>query len=393
MSNNYTDSLKYIHSKIGSKIVIFVCIQLIFIVSSFIILSYYQSQMTYLGNSINIAAMNRFLTFNLLVHTSEYLLEGREASNKDVARIKMAINHLDSDILLLKQGGNVAGIDLKPLPVEFLDEWKEINQKWISIKKIITANLIKLNQTSKSEKPIDNFIEIVPEAEILSLIDLSNTLITHLGKYVISNSENLLFTQRFFIVLDISVILAFMLYLGRKILRPIFALIKATSKVRKLHHNVTTIKTQYLDEDDELSIITESFNIMADSLKTYVNKQNKLTELEKTNEELINTHQIKDEFIYVALHEMINPTQSIIAFAELLRRGIINIEAKDKEFLDGIIKNSKRLKTLAEGVLDIARIESNSLILNKEKFSINEMITEIVKDYENLIKNKTKLKL
>src|SRR6185436_15104530 len=124
--------------------------------------------------------------------------------------------------------------------------------------------------------------------------------------------------------LDISVILAFMLYLGRKILRPIFALTKATSKVRKLHHNVAAIKTQYLDEDDELSIITESFNIMADSLKTYVNKQNKLTELEKTNEEIINTHQLKDEFIYVTLHEMMNPTQSIIAFAELLRRGIVN---------------------------------------------------------------------
>ena len=393
MSNNYTDSLKYIHSKIGSKIVIFVCIQIIFIVSSFIILSYYQSQMTYLGNSINIAAMNRFLTFSLLVHTSEYLLEGREVSNKDVARIKMAINHIDSDILLLKQGGNVAGIHLKPLPVEFLSEWKEINQKWFSIKKIITANLITLNQTSNSEKTADNFIEIVPEAEILSLIDLSNTLITNLGKYVKSNTENLLFIQRFFIVLDISVILAFMLYLGRKILRPIFALTKATSKVRKLDHNVTAIKTQHLNEDDELSIITESFNIMADSLKTYVNKQNKLTELEKTNEELINTHQLKDEFIYVALHEMINPTQSIIAFAELLRRGIINIEAKDKEFLDGIIKNSKRLKNLAEGILDIARIESNSLILNKEKFSINEMITEIVKEYENIIKNQKNIKL
>ncbi len=132
---------------------------------------------------------------------------------------------------------------------------------------------------------------------------------------------------------------------------------------------------------------------MADSLKTYVNKQNKLTELEKTNEELINTHQLKEEFIYVALHEMINPTQSIIAFAELLRRGTINIEAKDKEFLDGIIKNSKRLKNLAEGILDIARIESNSLILNKEKFSINEMIREIVKEYENIIKNKKNIKL
>ena len=97
--------------------------------------------------------------------------------------------------------------------------------------------------------------------------------------------------------------------------------------------------------------------------------------------------------LYIALHEMIHPTQSILAFSELLRRRSINIDEKNKEFLDGIIKNSKRLKNLAEGVLDIARIESNSLILNKEKFSIKEMITEIVKDYEHIIQNKKNIKL
>jgi signal transduction histidine kinase len=233
----------------------------------------------------------------------------------------------------------------------------------------------------------------MPEAELWSLIDLSNILVTKLGEYVKSNSEYSLFIQRIFIVLDISVIAVFMLYLARKILKPIFALTIATSKVRKINPNVTAIKTQRLDEDDELSLITESFNIMMNSLKTYVKKQNKLTELEKANEELIYKDQLKDEFIYVTVHEMINPTQSILAFSELLRRGSINIEEKDKEFLDGIIKNSKRLKNLAEGVLDIARIESNSLILNKEKFSIKEMITEIVKDYEHIIQNKKNIKL
>lgn len=393
MLKSYTDSLKYIHSKIGSKIVIFVCIQIIFIVSSFIILSYYHSQMTYLGNSINIAVTNRFLTSNLMLHTSEYLLEGREGSNKEVSKIKTAINQLESNILVLKQGGKVGGIDLKPLPVEFLNEWNEIYQKWVSVKKIITNNLVKLNETANSEKAIDNFIELFPEAELWSLIDLSNILVTKLGEYVKSNSEYSLFTQRIFIVLDISVIAAFMLYLARKILKPIFALTIATSKVRKVNPNVTASKTQRLDEDDELSVITESFNIMMNSLKTYVSKQNKLTELEKANEELIYKDQLKDEFIYVALHEMINPTQSILAFSELLRRGSINIDEEDKEFLDGIIKNSKRLKNLAEGVLDIARIESNSLILNKEKFSIKEMITEIVKDYEHIIQNKKNIKL
>ena len=66
-----------IHSKIGSKIVIFVFILIILVITNFIIFSYYQSQMTYLGNSINIAGKNRFLTSNLMFQISEYLfIEG-----------------------------------------------------------------------------------------------------------------------------------------------------------------------------------------------------------------------------------------------------------------------------------------------------------------------------
>ena len=43
--------------------------------------------------------------------------------------------------------------------------------------------------------------------------------------------------------------------------------------------------------------------------------------------------------------------------------------------------------------MDIARIESGSLILNKEKFNLNEMIIEILKDFQQKIHNKKNLKL
>jgi hypothetical protein len=46
-----------------------------FIVTSLVILSIYQSQMTYLGNSINIAGKSRFITSNLMVSTAEYFME------------------------------------------------------------------------------------------------------------------------------------------------------------------------------------------------------------------------------------------------------------------------------------------------------------------------------
>jgi nitrate/nitrite-specific signal transduction histidine kinase len=67
--------LRTIYSKIALKIGIIIIIQIAFIITSFGILSYYQSQGTHSGNSINIAGKNRFLTSNLIFQVSEHLLE------------------------------------------------------------------------------------------------------------------------------------------------------------------------------------------------------------------------------------------------------------------------------------------------------------------------------
>ncbi len=48
---------------------------------------------------------------------------------------------------------------------------------------------------------------------------------------------------------------------------------------------------------------------------------------------------------------------------------------------------------LEEDILDVARIESGSLILNKEKFNLNGMIIEILKDFQQKKHNKKNLKL
>ena len=55
--------------------------------------------------------------------------------------------------------------------------------------------------------------------------------------------------------------------------------------------------------------------------------------------------------------------------------GEINIQ-KLENILDIIVRNSKRLMQLEEDILDVARVESGTLILNKEKFNLNEMIID-----------------
>ena len=90
--------MKSIRSRIGLKIGILVLIQVVFVISSFSILSYYESQDTHLGNSINIAGKNRFLTSNLVLEISEYFSQG--GNNNDLSKIISAMNqsgikHLD----------------------------------------------------------------------------------------------------------------------------------------------------------------------------------------------------------------------------------------------------------------------------------------------------------
>ena len=139
MLKYYDDFFKFIRSKIGLKVGILVFIQIFFIVISLIILSYYQSQMTYLGNSINIAGKNRFLTSNLMFSTAEYFIE----NNSNISNIKAALNELESNLLTLKHGGTISEVVLKPLPSEFNKDWDNIYQEMDFIKNNINKERFK----------------------------------------------------------------------------------------------------------------------------------------------------------------------------------------------------------------------------------------------------------
>jgi signal transduction histidine kinase len=410
MLKHDANAFRLIRSKIGLKIAILVVIQIIFIITSFSILSYYESQGTYLGNSINIAGKNRFLTSNLMLHLSEYFFEsnGNDISKiNHISKINSAIDQLETNILALREGGKVSDVDLKPLPSEFFDDWNIIYQKWVSLKTTLTNNIIKPNEQINSEATAtatttDKDIKTTLDTRALSLVDSSNALVTKLGKYAGNTSQNSMFLQTIFAFLNI-VVAAVVLYLVMRILKPIFALTTATSEISRGNLDVS-VKSR--GNNDELSVLTDSFNFMVNSIKKYVNKQNELTrKLKDANEELKNNDRLKDEFINVAAHELRSPIQPILGLSEFLRsnkrrensRSSNNSAAmsleKEEELLDVIVRNSKRLRQLAEDILDVAKIEGGSLFLKKEKFNIKEMITEILSEYEQKIKNIKNIKL
>lgn len=95
---------------------------------------------------------------------------------------------------------------------------------------------------------------------------------------------------------------------------------------------------------------------------------------------------MQKEFINVAAHELRTPIQPIINVSDFVRSRIKDHELR--EFLDILNRNAKRLKKLSEDILDVAKIESNSLMLIKENFTFKEIILDMIRDYQNSTDNK-----
>ncbi|HEX6647788.1 MAG TPA: ATP-binding protein [Nitrososphaeraceae archaeon] len=103
------------------------------------------------------------------------------------------------------------------------------------------------------------------------------------------------------------------------------------------------------------------------------------------------SEKMKTEFINIAAHELRTPIQPILGLSDILYSKVKDEELH--ELLDIIMRNAKRLKRLTDNLLDVTKIECRSLMLNKEKFNMNILISEVLKDYINKQKNQLILKI
>ena len=110
----------------------------------------------------------------------------------------------------------------------------------------------------------------------------------------------------------------------------------------------------------------------------------------KLNEELLMTDKMQKEFINVAAHELRTPIVPILGLSEILRSRTIkdmssSRKKQDLEMLDIVIRNAGRLSRLTEDILDITKIESQSLRLKKELIDLNDAIFITVEEFKGQI--------
>ena len=102
--------------------------------------------------------------------------------------------------------------------------------------------------------------------------------------------------------------------------------------------------------------------------------------------ELLKAHdKMQNEFVNIAAHELRTPAQSIIGYTELLLTDPQYIQIDKKEgFLDAIYRNSIRLTRLTKNILDVSRIENQTLQLHKQRISLNDVISLVIQDIQRL---------
>jgi signal transduction histidine kinase len=113
-----------------------------------------------------------------------------------------------------------------------------------------------------------------------------------------------------------------------------------------------------------------------------LNESNK--KLMIANESLKKKDEAQNQFINIAAHELRTPIQPILNAIYLLQSANLKSE-KRAQYLDIIRRNTEKLGRLAEDILDVTRIESDTLKLTIERLNLYDLILNTIEEYKKNI--------
>jgi len=155
-------------------------------------------------------------------------------------------------------------------------------------------------------------------------------------------------------------------------------------------------------KDDTKQIITEAIGFVtysnsAPTVLSYVAifdsiwKQTEIYQQLKEAHEKLKIHEkMQKEFINIVAHDLRTPLTPIIGLTEYVRDKTKDVH--HMELLDRVVKDAKKLSYLNEKILDVTKFESKLFKPNKEVFSLNKLIVNVIKELEHILDDTKKIK-
>ena len=113
----------------------------------------------------------------------------------------------------------------------------------------------------------------------------------------------------------------------------------------------------------------------------------------ENNKQLKELNELKNKFLGIASHDLRNPLYLIRSFSEILKdESIGSVNPKQKELLEKIFIASNFMRSLLENLLDISKIESGKIELNKKVQDLNQIVRQQV-ELSQLLADKKQINL
>ena len=159
--------------------------------------------------------------------------------------------------------------------------------------------------------------------------------------------------------------------ISRLIINPLYSLVRASRAIAAGDlQQRTNIKTR-----DEIGVLAKTFDEMTERL------QQRTLELEKTNNILQQMDQTKGRFIHISAHELRTPLTLIMGYAAMLEQKASK-DPDTRELVKGILEGSNRMTEIVDSMLDVSRIDSNTLTIKKTDLQIHLVIQKVRKAFQ-----------
>lgn len=140
---------------------------------------------------------------------------------------------------------------------------------------------------------------------------------------------------------------------------------------------------QNYDDDNAYTVKdVELLEFISHQISISIQRKKGLQDLVQALAKAEESDHLKTAFLSNMSHEIRTPMNGILGFSELLDDTTLSNEER-RTFLDIINTNGQHLLSIINDILDIAKIDSNQLIINKIPFNFHQLLDELLISYEN----------
>lgn len=143
-----------------------------------------------------------------------------------------------------------------------------------------------------------------------------------------------------------------------------------------------------IDRSSELSTLAAQAAIALQRTKLISDLASERNALDKANAELRHLHRMKDEFLATISHELRTPLNSMLGWSQILREDHLPPE-EFHDAMEAIERNAKVQARLIEDLLDVSRVISGKMVLEREVVNLNDILKRSIETIRPAAENKS----